>query len=630
MSFYASYPVTGGSGGGTVPTYASFAVFPSAAGVGNGALAIALDTNILYESNGSTWLVLANPSYSGAITALTGDVTATGPGSAAATIANLAVTNAKIANATINLTTKVTGVLPVANGGTNSSTALNNNRFIISSGGAIVEQSALTASRAVVTDGSGLPAISATTSTEIGYVSGVTSSIQTQLDGKVPTTRTISTTSPLTGGGALSSDLTLAVTSGNLTAAGTDGIAVTGGTGSVLGSGTSIAQQKADSTHNGYLSSADWTTFNGKQASGNYITALTGDVTATGPGSVAGTLATVNSNVGTFGNATNVGQFTVNGKGLVTAASNVLITGALSSPLDAKNYGFTTSVGSSQFTINLKNNAGSDPSSTDPCVFAFRNATSATGTYSIVTATAATSLVISSGATLGQTSAVASYFYVYVLNNSGTAELAVSTKKFDDGSIVSTTTMSGSATSSTVMYSTTGRSNVAIKLIGRILTTQATAGTWASNATEISLGTSFLTSGTYGVTQGLSIPAGQIGEVLTATNYSATPNLGTSPTAMTSLALTAGSWLIMGTVTYSGTADSSITCAIGTTSASYSGTTFGVDQVKAAITSGEGGQGTILKIVNIAATTTYYFNASMSSTSSNGSAAASMKALRIG
>lgn len=65
------------------------------------------------------------PMSSGAITALTGDVTATGPGSVVATIANLAVTNAKIANSTIDLTAKVTGVLPVTNGGTgaNSFTA---------------------------------------------------------------------------------------------------------------------------------------------------------------------------------------------------------------------------------------------------------------------------------------------------------------------------------------------------------------------------------------------------------------------------------------------------------------------------------------------------------------------------
>lgn len=55
------------------------------------------------------------------INQLTGDVTAgPGSGSQAATIANLAVTNAKIANATIDLTTKVTGLLPLANGGTGS------------------------------------------------------------------------------------------------------------------------------------------------------------------------------------------------------------------------------------------------------------------------------------------------------------------------------------------------------------------------------------------------------------------------------------------------------------------------------------------------------------------------------
>lgn len=68
----------------------------------------------------------------------------------------------------------------------------------------------------------------------------------------------------------------------------------------------------------GCLSAADWTTFNNKQTAGNYITALTGDVTASGPGSVASTLATVNSNVGSFTNA----NITVNAKGLVTAAAN--------------------------------------------------------------------------------------------------------------------------------------------------------------------------------------------------------------------------------------------------------------------------------------------------------------------
>lgn len=63
----------------------------------------------------------------------------------------------------------------------------------------------------------------------------------------------------------------------------------------------------------------------GKQATGNYITALTGDATAAGPGSAALTLATVNSNVGSFGSATATGTFTVNAKGLITAASATAI-----------------------------------------------------------------------------------------------------------------------------------------------------------------------------------------------------------------------------------------------------------------------------------------------------------------
>lgn len=79
-----------------------------------------------------------------------------------------------------------------------------------------------------------------------------------------------------------------------------------------------VTCRAADGSNSGCLSSSDWNTFNGKQAAGNYITALTSDVTASGPGSAAATLATVNGNVGSFTSA----NITVNGKGLITAASN--------------------------------------------------------------------------------------------------------------------------------------------------------------------------------------------------------------------------------------------------------------------------------------------------------------------
>ena len=74
----------------------------------------------------------------------------------------------------ISLPAAVTGVLSIANGGTNSSTVLNNNRFIASVGGKIVETAAVLGSRAVVSDINGLPAAAATTSTEVDYLSGVT------------------------------------------------------------------------------------------------------------------------------------------------------------------------------------------------------------------------------------------------------------------------------------------------------------------------------------------------------------------------------------------------------------------------------------------------------------------------
>lgn len=49
-----------------------------------------------------------------------------------------------------------------------------------------IKDSNLTASRALVSNGSGKVAVSDVTSTELGYLDGVTSAIQTQLDGKAP------------------------------------------------------------------------------------------------------------------------------------------------------------------------------------------------------------------------------------------------------------------------------------------------------------------------------------------------------------------------------------------------------------------------------------------------------------
>lgn len=154
------------------------------------------------------------------------------------------------------------------------------------------------------------------------------------------------------------------------------------------------------------------------------------------------------------------------------------------------NYSLAASVASSALTLALKDASGSDASATSPVIVAFRNSTLATGTPSVVLVTAALSTVISSGSTAGHASAVADYVHWYLINNAGTGELAWCTNGgLDEGALWTTTAEggAGAADSRTVLYSTTARSNVAIRYIGRMLSNQTTAGTWAAVPTEISL-----------------------------------------------------------------------------------------------------------------------------------------------
>ena len=85
----------------------------------------------------------------------------------------------------ININDLGGGPLSIALGGTNSGSALSNDRIIISNGGQIIEANPITAFKALISNAAGIPAASGTSDVEIGYVSGVTSSIQTQLDNKL-------------------------------------------------------------------------------------------------------------------------------------------------------------------------------------------------------------------------------------------------------------------------------------------------------------------------------------------------------------------------------------------------------------------------------------------------------------
>lgn len=68
---------------------------------------------------------------------------------------------------------------------TATQTALNGKQDAITGGASTITSNNLTANRALVSDASGKVAVSEVTSTELGYLDGVTSNIQTQLNGKL-------------------------------------------------------------------------------------------------------------------------------------------------------------------------------------------------------------------------------------------------------------------------------------------------------------------------------------------------------------------------------------------------------------------------------------------------------------
>lgn len=173
-------------------------------------------------------------------------------------------------------------------------------------------------------------------------------------------------------------------------------------------------------------------------------------------------------------------------------ASGVKWAASASSPDESyqvSNLTLTAAVGASALTLAVKTKAGADASAGDPIKVGFRSATATTGDYTQRTITGALSLVVSSGSTLGHASATASFIYVYLIDNAGTLELAVSSSPFPDNSIQTSTAEggSGAADSNSVLYSTTARTSKSVRLIGRMISTQTTAGTWAAVPSTIQL-----------------------------------------------------------------------------------------------------------------------------------------------
>lgn len=155
-----------------------------------------------------------------------------------------------------------------------------------------------------------------------------------------------------------------------------------------------------------------------------------------------------------------------------------------------QNLGLTASVATNALTISLKVAAGTDATGTDQVKIGFRSTTLTSGVISLVAHSAALSTVISSGSTGGHTNAVEGSLYIYAINNAGAIELAWSSIYFDETKLVTTIAEGGAGTADSIsaIYSSVARTSVACRLIGRMLSTQTTAGLWAAVPTNIQVG----------------------------------------------------------------------------------------------------------------------------------------------
>jgi hypothetical protein len=150
-----------------VQVYANSGARGSALGtaVTEGMISYLNDTNSVEYYNGSAWAAIANP---GDITAVTAGTGLTGGGASG--------------DVTLNVNTAAIFASPTFTGTAVLSAGTVTNDLVV---GGNIRDTGFTASRAVATDGSLNIVTTSVTSTELGYLSGVTSALQTQINGKL-------------------------------------------------------------------------------------------------------------------------------------------------------------------------------------------------------------------------------------------------------------------------------------------------------------------------------------------------------------------------------------------------------------------------------------------------------------
>ncbi len=172
---------------------------------------------------------------------------------------------------------------------------------------------------------------------------------------------------------------------------------------------------------------------------------------------------------------------------LDVAITNGAFAGAANSSQLVGNVGLFPSVAANALTVALLTSSGSSPSSGSPVLFYFRSTTATIGQFFQLSVTSNISVVVPATATLGQASAVATPTYVYAQAVGGIVRMCVSSNPaIDEGSLQTSITISTSSNARAALYCSTGGTGP-VKLIGRFISQQATAGQWATAPTEVSV-----------------------------------------------------------------------------------------------------------------------------------------------
>lgn len=165
-------------------------------------------------------------------------------------------------------------------------------------------------------------------------------------------------------------------------------------------------------------------------------------------------------------------------------------------PITRDDFGFTVTSSLNALTVSLKNSDGDDPSEKAPVKFYFRSATVTAGTISSVEVNAATSLVLSSGSTLGFANSTAGRVWIVGFNDGGTFRLGAINCRGSTGiyplseeGVASSTAEGGAggADSAEVFYTGTAVTSKAYRVLGYLDWSSGltTAGSWNAVPTQI-------------------------------------------------------------------------------------------------------------------------------------------------